>query len=230
MAEYCIYTICTKNFRDCFDFSINSWLNNTIAEKIYIYTDDNTWVSKDSRIEIILLFDKCEDWLTSVNYKVIASKDVLRKPFEKFVFMDMDCYLLDDLGHVFNQKFDFAVTRLNDPHPDVRVSTGVFFFKNTEKTYQFFIWWEELQKNVWGKEKACSQSQNAFSVLIRKYHKTGEYKVLNLDVDVYNRKITSKWITSIKEDLIQDKIKVLHFYNDAFRDQKCVKELFGRYI
>lgn len=221
--NYCIYTICTKNFKDAYDFSINSWLNNTTAEKMYVYTDDVDWASNNSRIEIIPLFDKCEDWLTSVNYKVTASKAVVKKPFDKFVFVDMDCYLTGDLGHVFEQEFDFAVTRLNNLLPDVRVSTGMFFFKDTEKIHQFFIWWEELQKNVWGKEKACSQSQNAFSMLIRKLNEDGDYNILDVDVDIYNRKISNKWLSGLEKDI--KKVIVLHFYNNSYRNVDCVKKV-----
>jgi len=223
--SYCIYTICTKNFKDAYNFVIDSWLNNTIAEKIYIYTDDIDWVSNNYRIEIIPLFGACNDWLTSVNYKVTASKDVVKKPFEKLVFVDMDCYLTGDLEHVFEQEFDFAVTRLNNPHPDVRVSTGIFFFHNTEKTKKLFDEWEELQKNVWGKEKACSQSQNAFSMLIRQHHEIGDYNIIDLDVDIYNRKTSTKWLIDLRKDI--EKTIVLHFYNTSYRDDYCVNEVMN---
>ena len=226
---YCIYTICTKNFKDCYDFSIDSWLNNTNAEKIYIYTDDPEWVSDNVRIEIINLFDARKGWLVIVNNKVVASKHVLSTPFNRIVFVDIDCYLLYDLEHVFDKEFDFAVTRLNNSHFNVRVSTGIFFFNNTEKTYIFFDAWANLQLNVWGKEKACSQSQNAFSMLIRDKYKNGSYKVLDLDVDVYNRKTSKKQMPTVKDEFMSNKIKVLHFYNTSFRDKDFVKELFEKY-
>ena len=82
--NYCIYTICTKNFKDAYDFAIESWLVNTSASKIYVYSDCS-WEADDSRVEIIPLFDRCEDWLKAVSYKVTASKDVIKKPFENFV-------------------------------------------------------------------------------------------------------------------------------------------------
>ena len=73
--NYCIYTICTKNFKDAYDFAIDSWLKNTTADKIYVYSD-YYWEPTDNRVEVIPIL-KSGDWLQIVNYKVTVSKDVL---------------------------------------------------------------------------------------------------------------------------------------------------------
>jgi len=37
--RYSIFTICSKNYKDAYNFVIESWLR-TKVEKIYVYTDD----------------------------------------------------------------------------------------------------------------------------------------------------------------------------------------------
>ena len=228
MVNYSIFTMCSKNYKDAYDFVIDSWLRTSV-KNIYIYTDDPNWKSNNDRITIINLFDSISnDWLVNTGRRVIAAKDFIKKAGERLVFLDIDCYLIRDIGHVFEDyDFDFAVTRLIRPRIDV--SAGVYFFYNTENNRKFFDEWHENQKLNYKRGKGVtayqgSYAQLAFSNVIRGYHRTESHKVIDLDVDIYNRK-TGKppQIDSTIKDLKENKIEILHFYARTWRNKDVDK-------
>ena len=49
------------------------------------------------------------------------------------IFLDIDCYVIKDISHVFDSDFDIAVVRWTKD-PSVQISAGVFFInKNSNK-------------------------------------------------------------------------------------------------
>ena len=170
MVDYSIFTMCSKNYKDAYDFVIDSWLRTSV-KNIYIYTDDPNWKSNNDRIIIINLFNSIsKDWLVNTGRKVIAAKNVITIAEERLVFLDIDCYLVKDIGHVFEDyDFDFAVTRLTKPRSNV--SVGVYFFYNTENNRKFFDDWHRHQKLNYEKGRGIvpfqnSYAQTAFSTVI----------------------------------------------------------------
>ena len=144
MAEYSIFSMCTKNYRDAYEFVIDSWLK-TKARKIYIYTDDENWKSDNSRIKIIRLFDESDDWLVNVGRKFMVAKDVVKFNDELLMFIDIDCYFVNDVGYIFDKyDFDFAVTRLYKM--DTEINSGLYFFHNTKHNRKFIDDWNTDQK------------------------------------------------------------------------------------
>jgi hypothetical protein len=217
--------MCSKNYKDAYDFVIDSWLETSV-ENIYIYTDDPDWKSDNDRIIIINLFDSLtDDWLINTGRRVVAAKDVVKRLGERVIFLDIDCYLVKDVGHIFEDyDFDFAVTRLTKPK--IATSAGIYFFYNTERNRKFFDEWYESQKLNYKKRRGVvahqgSYAQIAFSEVLRKYYKEKTYKVIDLDVDVYNRKAGKPPQTElILEDLKQNKLEVLHFYARTWRTKE----------
>jgi len=230
MTNYSIFTMCSKNYKDAYDFVIDSWLRMSVKH-IYIYTDDPDWKSNNDRITIINLFNHItDDWLINTGRRVFAAQDVVKKAEERLIFLDIDCYLIRDIGHIFeDHSFDFAVTRLN--RQNISVSAGIYFLYNTEHNRKFFDDWYKEQKLNYEKGKGVvayegSYAQIAFSDIIRKYYRTGSHKVIDLDVDVYNRKAGKPQQTDlIIEDLKQNKIEVLHFYARTWRTKELDKIL-----
>lgn len=221
MVGYSIFSVCTKNYRDAYEFSIDSWLR-TGVKNIYIYTDDANWKSNNDRVKIIKLFDETDDWLTNIGRKVDAVRDVVRFGDERLIFMDIDCYLVNDIGYVFDvYDFDFAVTRLHRTNIDV--SSGIYFFLNTERNRKFIDAWGKEQKIVRGrgigvKPFAGSYGQAGFSNVMRRYRDSKARKVIDLDVNRYNKKVgkpTQK--ASAIEDIKNKKVEVLHFYARTWR-------------
>lgn len=244
MQPYSIITLCTKNYREAYNFVIDSWLR-TKAERIYVYTDDSEWKSSNDRIEIVHYFRQSNDWLLNVGRKVniclaaahtivkelhitLENKEELipRYVFHNLIFIDIDCYITSELGDVFCSDFDIAATRVDEPRLDT--STGFFCFRNNSKIKKFFFQWQADQETVRRKRRGvkewCSAyEQIAFSELIRKMRKKGDLKVLSLNADWYNRKTR---LALINHDALKDhRLKVLHFYTGSFKDDTCIAEV-----
>ena len=231
MSDYSIFTMCSKNYKDAYDFVIKSWLKSK-AKYIYIYTDDPGWKSNNNRIIIINFFDKItDDWLVNTGRRVIIGKDIIKFNNNRLVFLDIDCYLLNDIGYVFDEyDFDFAVTRLH--RKNIATSAGVYFFYNTEHNKRFFDDWFEKQNNNYKKRKGVvayenSYAQRAFSDVLRKYYKEKTHVVIDLDVNKYNRKTGKPDQTNCTiEALKKNEVDILHFYARTWRDKKTVNKIF----
>jgi hypothetical protein len=224
MAEYSIFSVCTKNYRDAYEFSIDSWLR-TDVKYIYIYTDDPDWKSDNDRVKIIKLFGETDDWLTNIGRKVDAVRHAVTFGDERLIFMDIDCYLVNDIGYVFDvYDFDFAVTRLHRTNIDV--SSGIYFFLNTPANRKFIDVWDREQKVVRSrgigvKPFAGSYGQAAFSNVMRRYYNSKTRTVIDLDVNRYNKKVgkpTQK--SSAIADIKNKKVDVLHFYARTWRSSE----------
>lgn len=221
--NYTIFSICTENYKDAYDFAIDSWLNNTKAHKIIIYSDIE-WEPKDPRIKIEKIFSQSSDWGTNICRKSKASLEALNEG-DNLVFVDMDCYIRGDIGHVFRNGFDLAVTKLERKG---NVSTGIYFFRNNPKTNKFMNIWENTVKtlNGFGSRKSRPKDQVTFSSTIDKMARA--MTISNLDYCRYNRKITD--IKRTKEQLRNlkaDNSLVLHFYNKSYNSSRNIDEVFG---
>jgi hypothetical protein len=228
MQPYSIITLCTKNYREAYNFVIDSWLR-TKAERVYVYTDDSEWQSNNDRIEIVHYFRQSNDWLLNVGKKVFCCIDSIKRQSvdtDNFIFLDIDCYITAEIGDLFDQSFDIAATRVDEPKLDT--STGFFCFRNNIKIKNFFSQWpmdqEAVRKQGRGVKEGCgAYEQIAFSELIRKMRKNRELKVLSMNADWYNRKTRLALINH--EALKDSKLKVLHFYTGSFKDDACIAEV-----
>ena len=239
--RYSILTICTRNYRDAYSFSIASWLA-TRAKNVFIYTDDPTWKSSNRRVQIIPFFPKSADWLINVGRKPTAALDLLdAQPLaENVVFLDIDCYIRHEFGRLFKQDFDFLATQI-ESHRTKCVSSGVWLFRNSEKARAVLQEWQRVQARNLAQSKGVrphytSYSQWAFDEVCRKYERTGEIKVTIVSDQVYNRGITTRdpdWWDSngIKQpllgDLERDEVTVLHFQGNEYRSPALVKQVFA---
>lgn len=229
MQPYSIITLCTKNYREAYNFVIDSWLR-TKAERIYVYTDDSEWKSNNDRIEIVHYFRPSNDWLLNVGKKVFCCIDSIkrRQPVDNFIFLDIDCYIMQEVGSLFDYGYDvdIAATRVDEPRLDT--STGFFCFRNNDIVKNFFLQWqadqETVRKNRRGVKEGCgAYEQIAFSELLRKRRGSGDLKVLSLNADWYNCKTR---LALINHDALKDpRLKVLHFYTKSFLDQECIAEV-----
>ena len=228
MQPYSIITLCTKNYRKAYNFVIDSWFR-TKAERIYVYTDDSEWKSNNDRIEIVHYFRSSNDWLLNVGKKVFCCMDSIKRQLaDNFVFIDIDCYIMQEIGSIFTWWYDFdiAATRVNEPKLDT--STGFFCFQNNSKIKNFFLQWqadqESVRKQRRGVKEGCgAYEQIAFSGLLRRLRNVGMLRVLSLNADWYNRKTR---LALINHEALRDpQLKVLHFYQKSFLDSACIVEV-----
>lgn len=229
MANYSIFTLCSKNYRDACDFVIDSWLR-TSAKNIYIYTDDPSWKSTNDRIKIIKFFSESTDWLVNVGRKYSIVQDVMKYGDEALMFLDADCYIVNDIGYLFDEyDFDFAVTRLHRKR--IATSSGLYLFRNIERNKAFPSDWKREQRLARQRGQGTrpyesSHSQFGFSNVMRGYHSRGTHKIIDLDPLKYQRKTGKP--TLVEEtirDLKQNKIEILHFYARTWRSPDASKIL-----
>lgn len=69
--EYNIISYCSENYKDCFFFSIDSWIN-TNASKIFIYTDGWSLENFNEKVQFIPFFSKTENWVDNTSNKVLC--------------------------------------------------------------------------------------------------------------------------------------------------------------
>ena len=211
MDSYSIFTVCTQDYRDASDFSMDSWLATT-ARHIYVYTDDPTWVAKTDRVSILPITSRMMTrtrrrrnrqlrksrstfasyvWLMHVGLKALAFQRVLDETSgENVVFLDADCYVLSDIQDVFEQDFDLAVVRFLE---GITISSGVWFSRNNQNTKYFSSHWlkkqDEFKNAGFGSFRQSSYSQNAFDSVLRRAYEDGVCRILKLPFDMYSLKV-----------------------------------------
>lgn len=235
---FLIYTICTHDYKDAYDLVIDSWLKKTSAYKILVYTDKK-WDSGKERVSIIERLPEVrgssDRWLSAVRWKRKLTEEVLgmMAKGDSAVFMDIDCYLLGDIGDVFQKDFDLAVTRLFTGRR-LTVSTGIFWFRKTDYMVHFMTSWERIEKILKSKKKdrarACSNNQRSFSDAARTFHRLGHMKIKDMNHGIWNRKFHKGHLerNDLMDQVRTKKIKVLHFYNNSYREPGFIEELFKR--
>lgn len=218
MDEYMIFSMCSGNYRDAYDFVIDSWLA-TDASCVRIYTDDKQW--RDERVEIVSMFEPSSDWLVNAARKAVVTEHAVHhSDVENIVFLDIDCLLTGGVGHVFELDFDIAVTRLEREF----CSNGVFFMR-ASKVHDFVFAYALAQERLpRPKGKTWDYDQKAFMQAL----KVAEgLNAINLDYRVYNRKVGNRVRTQEQiQELKDDESLVLHFYNNSYRSERNVKEVF----
>jgi len=229
MNKFSILTICTENYGDAINFSPPSWLRLKSMEKIYIYSDFDLQYP-DDRVIILNEIKKTDDWLEVVGLKPeILNRFIRTYSVVDFVFIDIDCYITDDISEVFDNDFDIAPTRMNVKN--VSANNGVFFCRNNNHLIQFIQEWMLLQtkyieKSIGVKQYAPSYSQLSFSeILHRELHNKTYLNVFPLSASVYNNEadLEDDWLKKIKHT----KYKILHFKGRRWRNEELVRKILG---
>ena len=230
--KYCIFSMCSKNYKDAYHFVIDTWLK-TDVDKIIIYTDDKDWKSDNPRIDIVKIFEPSIDWLVNTGRRSTCSQHVLDNyDYDKLIFLDIDCYVIKNISHVFDSDFDIAVVRWSD---EIELSAGVFFINKNSKTKSFGDDWTKRAKKIKDQKigitpHAGSYAQIGYDKLIKSRAKKGQYNVLKLDFNEYSIKIKRlstksqypKIFINTEKTFENLDIKVLHFYNNSYREKDTV--------
>jgi hypothetical protein len=217
-----IHTICTKSYKDAFDFAISSWLRNTSAKRIIVYTDAE-WPSPDSRVEIVKAFEPGGSWTDNACRKPTMALKTLVENCTNIAFVDMDCYIRRDLAHVFDQQFDVAFTKLERKD---NVSSGIYFYRRRRCVRHFMELWRKAIADVIERKEHECLSQRTLSRVIDEM--AGKMEILGLDASVYNRKI--KAIVRNPEQrraLANDDSAVLHFYGRSYQCKDAVTDVMN---
>jgi len=196
-------------------------------------------------------FKKSNRWIDGVSRKVESLVHFWRDyDYDHVIFLDIDAYIIAELGGLFAQDFDVALTRFN--RPKSHVSSGLFFLKRNDRTSSFIDRWNQVQtrfKRMNKHRKGRGGSvldQKSLTIVSRKMHRMGELSVLPIDYDEYSFKVKdlSRWkklkglddkrrrvrireYESNRKRVIGSKdIKVLHFYGNSYRNPELVSKVF----
>lgn len=227
--EYEIFAYCSKNYEDAYNFVIDSWIKCKYVTKIYIYTD---WDLKsiNDKVEIRHMFEPSNDWIVGTGRRLDVIKhysDENQGKKKNVLFMDIDCYIVKEVGEVFNLSFDIGITRLysQESYAKTTATAGLWFAKLTPGYYKFINDWFARAEVLKDEKKGLlahhiSYVQYSFTDIARA--KTDDYKVQSLDEKIYNSEHTllDKWYRMIS----QYKPSILHYKGRRFRDQEIVEK------
>lgn len=188
--EYHLVTYCSHNYRQVFGSSMPSWLASD-AETINIYTDGWTIIKYDKspRVTMRSMFNSCDDFGTNCARKSEALLHFCEENPNKrhVVMLDVDCYILGHLVHVFQiyRQFDIAPTvykNIKQKHRLKNVSAGALFINNTTRTREFLRRWVKDQRSDYY-QTPC-RDQRCLSLLLHK--NPCKLNIQQLDYNIWN--------------------------------------------
>ncbi len=217
-GSYSIFTICRQQDKDIANLCIPSWVEQKEVEKICVYTDFNLDHGLMSdKIQVITAFGKGADWLKAAGLK----PHILKKFFtscqpERFVYLDIGCYIRDGIAKVFEKDFEIALTRLNKKE---NALSSVFFMHSGRGVRGFADKWIDMQEKLLSykigiKPEKSSYSDKAFSALVH----SREFRTLGLDERVYCSE--AETVRDYKRSIRINSPKILHFKNNGWTDKE----------
>lgn len=224
-----IFAYCSKNYKDAYDFVIDSWTKLENVTKVTLYTDWE-FEPQNNKIQVVKMFDESDNWLIGTGRRLDVIKhfsEFNRGVFKNVLFLDIDCYIVKDVSEVFNEDFDIGITRLDScfHYANKTATAGLWFCKLSEGYYNFIDSWfvraaELKEQNIGMDQHRISYVQYSFTDVAKKI--TSMYKVLPLDEKIYNSEhsILEKWYSLIK----LHHPKILHFKGRRFRDTEITSK------
>ncbi len=184
-ASYSIFTICRQQDKDIANLCIPSWVEQDDVERVCVYTDfDLNYGLMSEKIQIIREINKDADWLSAAGLKPhILKKFFITYQPQRFVYLDVGCYIKENITKVFEKEFDIALTRLNKK---VNASGSVIFIRSGKRVRDFADKWIDMQGKLLSyrigiRPGKSSYSDKALSTLVH----SREFSVLGLDERVY---------------------------------------------
>jgi len=236
-SDYAIVSLCSWFYQDAYKFVLPSWLK-TSASEIFVYTSIE--LEKYSRVKFRKIRLPSRNWLENVQYKIDIIEDSLEQiESDNIVFLDIDCYLLSDLGHVFNRDFDLAVTTHssgNNHWPEqltkeyTHYSSGVIFMKKSDVVERFIDEWRAMQnilskEYLLGKWKSGSPNERSLTRLLNE-----NPVALPLPLNPYNFKVTDLLRLEKYDEIItalkNKEPKILHFFRYSYKCDYFVNFVF----
>lgn len=221
---YDIITYCSKGHEKALLKFLPSWLRTEVC-KIHIYSDHHHNLSSlDSRVELYSIFGDCSSAGVGCARKAEAINVHRYRLIRPTILLDVDCFINQDLGVVFDDTFDIGVAVNPRCKPKSRlrnVSGGLLFINNTEEAKVFIQRWVEKQWTAVGpsRDQACL-SRAAMEQKCR---------IKEFSEDIYNcHPYTNTphdiqdWINRAKSPMDLDQVKqginhILHFAHKTWK-------------
>ena len=228
-----IFAYCSKNYEDAYNFVIDSWVKLDTVSKVTIYTDWDLQTNLN-KVQVINMFDPSNDWLTGTGRRLDVIKHFSktnRGQEKNILFLDIDCFMVQDVSEIFSKDFDIAITRLHsrEHYSDNTATAGLWFARLTPGYYNFINDWfiRAQQLKTVGKgirQHHISYVQYSFTDIAKKQN--ANYNVLPIDEKIYNSEHTE--LTRWYQLITQHHPKILHYKGRRFRNQKIITEVTNR--
>jgi hypothetical protein len=233
---YDIVSYCSSDYKDAYEFIVPTWLKNTKAKNIVIYTDSD-FQPLDPRVEIRKDFLPSNDWLVGTGRRIDALQKYLdSKPTaDYFVFFDIDCYVVrpfEELFDIMERHFDITLTRLagRNEHSGGTATAGVFFAKNNENVRKFASDWKIVadRYKLEGKgivKHKVSFAQYSFTYLVTAaFDLRKSYTVYIASERVYNFETNNdnEW----GDGITKYNPSVIHLKGRGWRNQTIMGQVF----
>jgi hypothetical protein len=223
-----ILAYCSETYKDGLEFVLPSWIRFNSVAKIVVYTDWK-YQYNNSKVEIIPMFPKSNDWIIGSSRRLDAIKhysEANRNNVQRLLFMDVDCYMVHDVSEVFNYHFDIAISRLNskEKYANGTATAGLWFARLTPGYFNFIYKWfdaaeEYKQRGIGMIPHQILFDQYSFTDIAKSECK--DYKVLSINEHIYNSEHSnnSKWF----QNIVKYQPKILHYKGRRFRNNQLVK-------
>jgi len=233
MRRFDIVANCSSNYTEALDFALPSWVSNSGADNIFIYTDsdiENKWGDK---VKFIKAYEPSTSWVEWAGRKPkTLLKYVQSNPESTTFFLtDLDCYCVkswrpavEDLGWWFKA----IRANKNIPDPSDKMAVSVFFGVICAEMGEFAKRWDFNTGNV-SKEliadiekfRVSGHDQMVFDALVKRY----KVDYLNENIWSSERDDYCEWKEIVEKYKFE--VRVLHFKGGRWKNKQIKDEILG---
>jgi hypothetical protein len=233
-----IVTLCTKNYISALNFSLTSWVENSGAEHIYIYSDyDIPGLPKT--VTCINKLKPVKKWIHGVGKKPWIVRDFFNETDNFFIFLDADCYITKPIDIIVDKLksagADIGATRVNKT--GISASCGMIPIRHTDRSRKFVYLWQKECRALAEKYIAAhkgskhreAHDQKSFHNIVHSQLKSNNslFTVLPLSGTLFNCEDNKndKFIFKIKIS----KPYIIHFKGNRYLNKDFVQKAFKVY-
>lgn len=188
-SSFEIVTYCSLGFRNALALTLPSWIKNSGAARITVYSDQEL-PAPEGAIHRRFFEQPAEDGPTSWLRKIVALQDTITHPeAHRFCWLDADVYCTGPFGEAFERmgSCDIAATRMfnNTSRGAGALNAGVLFFRDTPATMRFLLEWSARANELKG-ARGWFEQRAASDLLHQAFHGLKNYHVAPLSENLYN--------------------------------------------
>ena len=236
MRRFDIVANCSSNYVGALEFALPSWISNSGADNIFIYTDgpiENKWGDK---VKFIETYEPSTDWMVWCDRKPETLRRYVATTPESTTFFltDLDCYCVkswrpavEDLGWwIKTIRTDKTIPDCSD-----KMAVAVFFGVVCKEMLDLAKKWENTTKKITrerpdfvreiGSLKISGHDQMVFHELVK------DLDVPKLSENVWSneRDDYGEWKHIVTKYC--NEVRVLHFKGGRWKDEAIVKEILA---
>jgi hypothetical protein len=236
-GQFGIITYCTLGYADALALTLNSWIKNSGAKEIVIFTDTpelEQRVGPAGGVRFIHAYGPPAEELK--RYPWERKVESLRAFHEStscqwFAYLDADCWVQSNIRNVFEEMRSKIVlgTRLlgRDGRGKGEANAGVIFFKRDSALHYFFDLWNRRLDEYRQDHGNWLCEQDAFShIVIEAFDGLHPFQTGVVSEHIYNceHDDDDKWLADIEKY----RPKIIHFKRQRFRNPQLIQTVFGR--